>query len=226
MVSLDNGIGQIYPILPRPESHFTLWFISSIMSSYQGRTGLCQSVASPAVMCVYKVVTVSVVGVIKTISGTANLKLNYISWSWYSSKSGGWLDVVKTVAKLTLGGFEGRGWRDTSLPAWRMLHSETVWGKKEWKKTWSCACSWCSLCAPLVGSGPRVRVVEEACWVYVWLWLWAWMYTAWWPVHVVIGHVPGCSSLYFFSSRWVTLHLRGHQTTEAYSKVWAVPLGL
>jgi len=33
MVTLDNGIGQIYPISPRPEPHFTVWFISSIISS-------------------------------------------------------------------------------------------------------------------------------------------------------------------------------------------------
>ena len=43
--------------------------------------------------------------------------------------------VAKTAAQSTLRFHSG---------------SETELGGKEWKKTWCCTCSWCSLCAPLV----------------------------------------------------------------------------
>ena len=39
--------------------------------------------------------------------------------------------------------------RVAEIAVGRRFQSKTGWGKK-WQRTWCCACSWCSLCAPLV----------------------------------------------------------------------------
>ena len=48
-----------------------------------------------------------------------------------------------------------RLWRDSREGAeetavGRRFRSATVRGRKGWKRTWCCVCSWCSRCAPLV----------------------------------------------------------------------------
>ena len=55
---MDQGAILLKPNLAAP-FFFLFFFLSN--------TGLCQSIASPAVMCTLKVVTVSALGVIKTI---------------------------------------------------------------------------------------------------------------------------------------------------------------
>jgi len=107
---------------------------------------------------------------------------------------------VKTLAKLTLGWFEGRGWTDTSLLYLLGRGSiQRLYGGRRSGR------GHCLVPVPVPGAVFVLLwsgVVQGSEW---WKKLAGFMSdsdhgcnTTWWPVHVVIGHVPGCLSLYFF----------------------------
>ena len=106
-----------------------------------------------------KVVTLSTLGLIKTINKTANPTLKLYTWSWYSPRGGHWLHVVTTTAKSTPEGHEWRGWRNRrgeEVPfrdcmGGKGVEEDIVLGL--------------FLVQSLCFSRPRIRVAEEACWV-------------------------------------------------------------
>ena len=75
----------------------------------------------------------------------------------------------------------------------RRFHSETVQGKKEWKKTWCCAWSLCSFCAP---PGPTVTVMAAACWVY-----------AYKAIVDLVEHPQACTHVHTHTSTHASMHV-------------------
>ena len=117
------------------------WGGGSSQRQYKGRSGRGHSV-------------VSVPGVVFALLSSLgqsgrNRGREEVPFKDYTGEEGVEEDIVLCLFLVQSLCSSGPWVRVAEIGVGRRFQSETVLGK-EWQRTWCCACSWCSVCAPLV----------------------------------------------------------------------------